>query len=68
MRYALTNRKTYIPKWSPKTHIQYSKEFRDYTIAVLALIKRLNERESAKVCKDMKQMLVGYIASLNKAL
>jgi hypothetical protein len=55
-------RRHYLPTWTPKMQRRYPQEFHDIAVKGLSLFKRLNERTNAKICPDMRRLLISYVA------
>lgn len=60
--YMFTYYKKFLPDWSPQTHKNFPREFRDIAVNMLVLFKRLNVKKNTEVCPDMRKMLLKYAA------
>jgi hypothetical protein len=52
----------YLPIWSIKTQNRFPRKFYKKCLTMLVMFKRLNNRSNAKICPDMRKLLISYVA------
>jgi len=58
----LTNWKSYLPEWCIKTHKYYPKEFETLVVCCCCVFNRLNKTINACISKDIRLLLIEYVA------
>ena len=54
--------RSFLPEWSYHTHKRYSKEFKNIVITFLCILNQLEKRWKIKFYKDIRHLLIQYIA------
>jgi len=65
----LENWRSYLPQWSIRNHSKFPIEFNHRVFKIICVFNRLNKTQNTQISKDMKIMLIKYIAmnwKLNK--